>query len=380
MALSLEQLVTNVTMEQARKKVYDLLEAQGFPTSSWVAGGVARALTTLVALLFVLVTETVVLVSRAGFLDYATGVWLTLLAAQGFNVTRRVATFATLSQRVRLDNTLGTSHGPFQPFERKIYNPDTKKTYFITSTWSIGPLETGVYVDIQATEAGASSSAGANTITAFENPPSGVTVTNEIAVVGLDEETDPELRARCRAKQGALSPNGPKLAYDYVAKTLELNGGVAVNRTKLIGATVESGAPIVYLAGPSGALTSDDRDKVEDGILRWSTPQCVEPDVRNTTNVTVNVVQTVYIVDDENILDADLQAAALARLVGWVPTIPIRGYEGNQLAPGDIQAESTRAVNAFRVAVTTPAAPVALAEGEVVVLGTVTTNVERSAA
>lgn len=81
--------------------------------------------------------------------------------------------------------------------------------------------------------AGSGSTSNAGAIDTLQTTLIGVTCSNAGALVGDDAETDTELRLRCRSKLASLSPNGPAAAYDFVARSSALNGGVTVTRTQV---------------------------------------------------------------------------------------------------------------------------------------------------
>ncbi len=99
-----------------------------------------------------------------------------------------------------------------------ITNPTTQKAYRNTDALSVGVASSTTTVAIEAVEVGSASTSAPNTITALTTTMLGVTCTNATAVVGVDEETDEDLRVRCREKLSALSPDGPKAAFSYFAR------------------------------------------------------------------------------------------------------------------------------------------------------------------
>lgn len=367
MALSIESLISSVAADQVRDTMYGILTSLGFPVTSWRPGAISRTIISLIANVFAPFTTMAVVVAKSGFLDFAEGDALRLLAQQFFNVTRIEETFAT--GEVTLVNTGVNVYAP-SAFEWTFQCSLTGKTYTNTDAFSLGASATTT-VAIQALEIGSSSSAAPTevdtTLTAND-----VTCSNAASVVGLDREEDPALRVRCRAKLDALSANGPAAAYDFVAKTPELNGGVTVTRTNTIHNS-DTGEVTLYIAGPSGAVAGGVVTSVQTGIDTWCVPVCTEATVVSASNVTVPVTSTVYIYASENVASGDIQAATSQALTAYFPTIPIGGHVGDVWKESLLGAIAKANPRAYRVSVS--GADVALAVNQVAVLGTVTTNV-----
>jgi hypothetical protein len=375
LALSIESLISALTVEQVRDSMYGILTSLGFPVTSWRPGAKARTIISLVANIFAPFTALAVIIAKSGFLDFATGDALTLLAKQFYNVDRVVANFAM--GQVTLDNGGLGVYGPFEPFEVTFQNSTTGKTYQNTESFSLGASETGKVVAIQAVEIGADSAAAATEVDTIVTTMVGVTCSNASTVVGLDTELDPDLRSRCRAKLSALSPNGARDAYDYVARTPELVGGAVVTRTGG-DADSNSGDVTLYIAGPAGAVGSEVVDLVQAGIDKWCVPICTDAEVRSAENVTINVTCTVYVYADLSVSTQSIQDRVEQGLTEYFKTIPIGGHVSTVWNNALIGAIAKLIPEAFRVSVST--SDTALDLDQVAVLGPVTTNVTQVSA
>src|SRR5690348_4867886 len=95
MALTVDQLVSSQTKDQIQATLYANLQALGFSCTSWRPGGVARTIVAILATVLAAFTVLMVVVAKSGFLDFAEGDWLTLLAKQFFDVDRETASFAS---------------------------------------------------------------------------------------------------------------------------------------------------------------------------------------------------------------------------------------------------------------------------------------------
>lgn len=369
-------------VQETKEKIYDyaigVAESLGLPVTSWQPGDPTRSLFHIESELLATLEEIVVNFVKAGFLDYATGVWLKVLAEQVFGVTVPEATFATTT--VTLTNGGGGLY-TVDPGDLTFKSSITGKTYRNTTGGTLNPgPATTLDVTVVAEEAGSASSAGVGEIDELVTTLLGVTCSNATAAVGIDEQDEATTRQQCRDKLGALSPNGPRDAYAYVARNSELTGTTGVTRVRVVGDST-TGEVTVYLAGPAGAVSNPDRALVEDAIVEWATPLCVTPTVLAASNVTVPVTYTLWCYDTVNLTAAEVEAAVEDALEELFATRPIGGDIIPPAATGSLYhslVESTiRGVfpQIFRVTLAAPAGDTALTNAQVAVLGTVTATV-----
>ncbi len=204
---------------------------------------------------------------QSGFLDYATGDWLVILADQVYGVTVPDATYATTD--VTITNPGGGLYADIEAGDLTFKNTTTGVTYTNTTggTLASGPGTT-LTVTVVADEAGSDGSASAGEIDDMITPLGSSTCTNDLAAVGVDAQSEEATRQQCRDRLGRLSPNGPKDAYSDVARDSDLTGTSNITRVRTYGDS-DVGNVTVYLAGPSGAISETDRALVEDAILTW---------------------------------------------------------------------------------------------------------------
>lgn len=375
---TLADLVTPLTETEAFDTLIAILEAVGFPVSSWHKGGIYRSIFKVIGKALSHVTDLQALIAGSGFLDYAeTGGWLEFVAEQFFNVIATPASFATGTLTID-NNEGGVFH--FEPREFRCFNPTSQKVYLNRDAFDVAPNQTGVEVTIDALEIGASSSSDANAIVGIETPGNGLSCANDAAVVGFDAESAPSIRIRCRAKWGALSPDGPKAAHEYVARTFELNGGVVVTRVKGFWNS-DIGEVLIYVAGPSGALGDDDVAKIQDAVDRLSACTGIDATVVSATNLIVNVTATIWFHSSLNLTTTDMQTATAAYLTSWVAGLDIGGEDtgsGGKVYRAAVEGALQRVPGkpVITASVGTPASDLAVAlstsVGEVPVPGTMT--------
>lgn len=375
--MNLSDLIKSLTADEVKATILSILESLDFPVASWAKGAIIRTIIAAFSKVVSTFTELQVLVAKSGFLDYAEGDWLTLLAEQVYNVTRNPATQAT--GFLTLNNSAGGDY-PYAAQALRFYNPATGKLYRNTGAFHLHPLETGLVIPIEAVELGADSTSAAGTITALETTLIGVTCSNAAEVVGFNAESDPDLRLRCRLKLGSLSPNGAADAYDFVARSTDLNGGVTVTRTRPV-LDSDTGQATLYIAGPSGAIGAPDVALVQDAVDRICTPLGFDCTVVSASNLVLNVTQTVYVYTSLGLTNAEVQAAVQAQLTAWIPTIPVGGYRPTGTGVVDLDkikaeilATKTDAgtdLGIFRILASIPNINTPVDESEVVVPGAI---------
>jgi phage-related baseplate assembly protein len=371
-----DQMLRPLTAAEVKSTLYTLLAKLGLPVTSWKEGAVVRTLLAVVATVFATFTDLMVIVAKSGFLDLAEGGWLTYLAAQVYGVERIEATAA--AGTVTLTNNGGGSY-TFDPGELVVVAPVAHKAYANTSTVTLGPGPgTTLDVAVIALEPGTSSNAAPGTITALGTAIPKVTVTNSSALAAVDEETDPALRQRCRDKLGALSPNGPKAAYAYVAKSATRADGsaIAANRVKVS----PSGVPVaVVVAGPSGPIPGDPSDPSTDlGAIAHAIEQRVVPNgvtytLASATAHPMAVAATIWVDQTAGLSSGDVGTEATARLEAFLLEQPIGGVDlgggGGYVYRNALVAVIASAHTAvLKVDVTSPAVDEALGADEVAVL------------
>lgn len=251
--LSLDDLIKPISSDEYMATQEGILRALGVDPAKYRRGGVLRVLMRAQSMTFAGLTEIMVSVVRSGFLDLAEGGWLTLLARYVFGVERLAAQPA--SGDVTFTNTGGGTFAPgdYPAGSVRLYSSRTGKKYFNAEPIALAPLST-ITIGVVAVELGAESNASADDIDSLETSLLGVEVTNEEAVVGLEEESDEDLRGACRAKLASISGLGPRGAYQWAVRQARRFDGTptAINRVFVPEGTA-TGIVDVILASASGA-------------------------------------------------------------------------------------------------------------------------------
>lgn len=371
MASLASQLITE-TRAQIYARGLAVATALGLPVTSWIAGDPTRSTYHYLSAVLEALEIQVAGYIASGFLDYATGDWLTILAAQLYNVTRIGSTYAGTS--VTLTNGGGGLY-VIGVGDVVVKSSLSGKTYTNTSggTLASGPGTT-LDLDFVADEAGASSSAAALGIDTMVTGLLAVTCSNATAALGIDEELDEPLRDRCRAKLGMLSPNGPADAYDFVVRDPTLTGVTDITRSRTV-ADSTTGAVTVYVGSDSGASAGASVTAAQAAVELWATPLCVTPTVVNCAALSVPVTYELWLYSAAGETDAAVKAKVAADLAVMFAARPIGGDIIAPAATGKLYqsliAATIRAsypTTAFRVSVTAPAADVAMAINEIATL------------
>lgn len=328
MTVQIDDLTTPVTRDEAKASIYDALGTVGVNTTAWRPGAVVRTIIAVVAILFSACTRLIAEIAKAGFLEFSTGLWLTLVARHVYGVERLEATFGTGT--LTLVNTGG---GVFDvdPEDLIVRNPTTDKTYTNSAFFHLG-AGGSVTITIVAQESGSPSTSAVGAITDFVTPLANVTCSNPTAVVGADEEEDGALRIRCREVLGARSANGPADAYASIARGAKRADGSSIGVTRVRPVKDGFGNVYVYLANTTGTVLGDPEDIstdlgiINDQIQRYAAPLSVTAHTLGATPLAVAVTYRVWLLDTSGLSHAQLEALIEQALGKYLAAIPIGGY------------------------------------------------------
>jgi phage-related baseplate assembly protein len=379
-APTLDSLIVPLTVAEAKAAIYAALAAQGVTTTAWLPGSTARTIIAGLAIVLAAFSRLQSLIAKSGFLAYAEGDWLTLVARLVYGVERDVGTFA--AGFITLTNSAGGSFSG-DAGDLVFSSSVAKKTYRSTAAYTLGSMGTTT-VAIEALEIGAASTAIAGDIDTMTTTLSGVTCSNAAALVGMDPETDAALRLRCAEKLGSLSPNGPRDAYGYLARSAKKADGITpIGVTRVLAVADGVGGVDVYVATASGGLTgtvgdlSTDLGCVDEAIQTQCVPLAITGRVHSATPLSVPVTYELWLRDGSGLTDPLVQDAVDAALLAFVTEQPIGGVVVPPAA-GKIYVSALEVViggavpgEIVRVVVTVPAADVVVAVTECPMLGTV---------
>lgn len=385
---TLEELTTPLTREEIEASIYASIEARGVETTSWKEGAIVRTIITGAAVVLAAYSKLAARIAESGFLELSESDWLSLTSRFVYGVERNQGTFA--SGEVVFSNTGGLVFS-FGVGDVVVINPtgvDGGKSYRNTAPFSLNAFESNVVVPVQALELGSDSNALSGAINTLETALTGVTVTNPSALVGEDPETDPQLRARCLAKLGTLSPNGPRAAYRFQALSARTTGGIGAGVTRVTTIADGTGHVAVYVATGSGGVTgvvgdpSTPLGAVDVAIRELVLPVGVSTTIASATPLVLAVTYEVWVRSTIGLTASEVAAqveTALAPFVGQLPIGGLRKFTG----AGSVYAELLEAAigetigaeHLVDLQLSVPAADVPVAPTEAPVLGVVTATV-----
>lgn len=379
MAVALNELVTPSTREEMLAFLLSIANGLGLATTSWQSGGPMLTFLTTVAQKMADLTVVSADITKGGFGDLLpSDAWADLWALSRFNVTRVAATQA--SGLVNLTNSSVSNYGPIAPGGLIIAHDTTGKTYRNTTSITILASVGLANVPVAADEPGIASNAAPASITVLVSTLVGVGCTNPLSFIGTDKETTPNLVTRARAKLGALSPNGPKDAYNYIATTPAETPGLSTPVTRTNPVTSATSPVItVSLATAGGAPSGADVVLVQASFDAKAEPWGATATAVAATEVPVAITYQVWVAGSQ-LTSAQIQTAIATDLAEWFATLDIGGY----VIPPDTGAVYVDALEQvigqavpgiLRVVVSVPAVDVVLTPAQVATLGTITPTV-----
>lgn len=376
--MTIDELVTPLTPAQVETSLYSAMVGRGLTPTAWQPGAVVRTIVSALAIVLAALTTLIAYIARSGFLEFASGPWLDLVALHVYGTTRLEETFATGS--VTITNTSGVGSFVGVPVGDLVVKNAAGKTYRSTATFTLAASPgVSATVAVQADEAGSASTTVAGTLTELVTTFVGCTVTNPAALVGSDREGDEPLRARARAKTGVLSPNGPRDAYSYLATSAVRADGTSIGITRVRSIPDGVGGIDIYVADPDGTTTGPDLVYVDEAIQLSAVPLAITARLHAATPLIIPVSYTLWMRDTSGLTTGEIEALIEASLQSYLSGVSIGGdvlpsISGGHVYRSAIQAAITAPIDAYllRVDVTLPVtANVAVATSEAPVKGAV---------
>lgn len=318
--VDISTLLTPLDTDTVFNEWMTALQTAGVPSDTWRVGGPMRTLTRIIAASLVAMWTVTIAMISGGFLETASGNWLSFLAYYVYGVVRVAATQA--QGTITLVNAGG---GVFDANPGALILSFTfsgvTKTYTNVNTIHLGAGVTLPGVQIIAQESGSASTVASGTVLSFGTPWPQVTATTTSDIVGLDAQSDDDLKAMCMARLGALSLLGPRDAYAYAIRSANDNGvPVNINRRSITRAS-STGTVGVVVASPSGAPSPGDLTAIEANIEKIARPDTVTVNTSGATVIASAQTITVWAVQT-----AGLDAPSLTTMVQDAVTALVSQY------------------------------------------------------
>jgi uncharacterized phage protein gp47/JayE len=371
--LTIAELVASATASQVYTSALAICTSLQLPVTSWQAGDPSRSVMHVLAAMFETRDSAAASYAQSAFLDSATGTWLTIVAKQVYNIDRETAEPAAGS--VVLTNTGGGVYY-WDASDLTFRSTITDKVYHSTSSGSLTTVGGTATVTFSADEEGTDPTLGVNELDELVTSLPGVVITSSTAAQGTDEESDEDLRQRCRDSLAALSPNGPWDAYRYVATSSDLTGNTETTRV-YVDSDSTPGTVSVYCAGPTGAVSGGAATAVQTAFDTYCVPLTIVGNAYVANNVSQNVNVTVTLKSTIGVEETDAETAIADAITSMMSDYPIGGVGGYfyQDAIRSAIFSVYGQTDTVKIVFTTPTGDVALDIDEVIVAGTITVSV-----
>ena len=360
MALSLAELLSPKTSDEIFDDLVAALTAEGFAPSAFQPGGVARALIRIDATVLAVLWGLVAQIARGSMLDLATGPWLTLHVKSRFDLDRIAATFARHS--ITLVNAAG-SPTTITAGQLLMTGASGAVRYRSTNTTSVNVPGSGgtAAITVQAETAGTAGNAAPTVL--MVPAVAGLSFTyGSVTSRARNEESDPELRTRARARWSQRSAGATRAYYEFwILSALMPDGTSAAATRAKFEAPPGDGTFVVVVSASDGPLSTDQLTAVASTVAAHEA-YTDRPSVVNATARVVAIAATVKVRPGFN--TAPNRALALAALAAYKSSIGIGDANGVDVhAIGHALYAAAGVVN---VDIATPAADVVLGSREVV--------------
>jgi phage-related baseplate assembly protein len=328
--VTLASLLTLPTQEEALEDVLTTFSDLKFRVTSWASVGLGRTVANHLARTDVQLAGSIFKLAAAGLLDTATGSWLTLLAKSAYDLDRTAAGYTVGDVKVTVAS--GASPITIVPGGMWVRDPSTGRRFQSANAANVViGAGSSDYVSFKAESPGDDYNLGLDTITELVTTTFlGTTVTNDgngtgewVTTLGVDEESDADLRTRCRDRWSTLTANPPSEAY----RTFAIGASSLITRAYVDASNPGGAGTIyVYLAGPSGAVTGTETTAA-DTVLQERKALNSVVTVYSATNRSCALTGTIYVEDGYD--TGDVEAAVEEALDAYFQTIPIGGNDMN---------------------------------------------------
>jgi phage-related baseplate assembly protein len=366
---TLEELFTPLTRDQVLESELSIAQQLGMPVTAWQPVSIAREILYINAQMVANFSTTTSATARGGYLEYATGGWLTLLADQLFDVQRIESSSAT--GPILLTNT-STNPYTVTAGSVRVLNENNETTYTSTTGGTVNANGGTLQLDFVADVPGAASTLTETDVLSLVTSLPGVTPSWVSDLVGTDEETDSALRDRCRSSNARVSPNGPADAYRYYALTTTRPDGtsVGVTRTNVVQG---NGTVTVYVADSDGIVVSQDVAYVQANLNENVTPTGFTVATYSAALKTISIDMTLVKSATATASNEELQELITAAISGYFSGVAVGGnkslsFNGIYLSTLVTLARVACGESVVNVVITDPAVNVPLAANQVPVI------------
>jgi uncharacterized phage protein gp47/JayE len=331
--LTLEQLTTPVTQDEALATSLTVLSQLGFQATSWQSGSIQLTILNLFCSTWSSLSNVISQIAAGGFTTLSSGNWLTLLAQYVYGLTRLAAN-PTIGQ-ILLTSSAGAPVTTFSAGDIIVADQPNgtsgANTYTCTQGGTLGPGST-LSVTFQANVAGSAGNIAPSTTLYLWTPLVGITATNPalapasntwVTTPGQDPEADARLAARCLGAWAKLTYSNIDGAYIAWA----LDALPTLTRAQILSAPGDGTVTLVGATalGPidSGDITTIQNyvNGITDGVGRRPINDIFTA-VGATTVTSPALTITAYCISN---VQGTVAAAITQALLNYLGTVPIGG-------------------------------------------------------
>ena len=337
--LTLDQLITPVTEDEALETSLTVLGQLGFQATSWQDGAWQLTLIRLFCKTWATFSETIAQIAAGGFTTLAERTWLVLLARYAYNI-EALEPQSAIGQILLTSSAGAPVHtwvaGDIIVADAASGSTDAR-SFTCTEGGTLGP-SSSISIEFQADIPGTDSNIAPDTELFLWTPLVGVTATcpalvpdsnTWITTPGEDEETAARLAARCMGRWDRLTYGNTDGAYRaWALEALPALTRVSINRALGDGTVTLVGATALGALSAGQCTTIEDYlNGVTDGVGRRPINDVVgvDPAVTVTTpalDITAYVLPSAMGNDDST---SDAAADIETALLAYFGSIPIGG-------------------------------------------------------
>lgn len=291
MSITLLDVAAQTTPAQVLSTLLAWLSTAGLPATAWQENSVPRRLLEAESIAHADALNLVAAIANGEILELSEGEWLTQLAANRYDLTRKFALPAR--GPVLVTNNSGS---PLSIVAGQLLVRSTQ-TLAVFRNLDAATIADGATAEVtfQADEAGLSGNCAVNTATDAVTPYPGVTFNNPgdgvrwLAQIGTREESDESLRTRCRARWPQLGSGPSVLAYEGWALSID-----QVTQARVFPNSPGDGKARIIVAGDSNPL---DASVViaTDAFIQPIAGLCVRVETTAASAYDIPINATVYV-------------------------------------------------------------------------------------
>ena len=308
--LTLEQLLQPRSQSQVLARLISILQSKGYAPNDWIAGSEQRTLIELYAEAIAELEAVRLAITQGGYLETATGPFLDLYAYNVYGLLRKEATF----ERQRFTLTCSSGFGPYTIQPNQLWAGAGNLRFNNVAGGVLNPGST-LSLEFRAESPGTAYRLALGSGTTLFTPLPGVTIVNDQVIeAAIDEETDAQLRERCRLRWAELGYGGTAAAY----RSWALSADPSITKVRVLDQNPRGQGTVDVVVWGEGGLGSG-AVAAANNIIQQKRPLTADVQVYAATAVNVTITATIRVRTGFLSQAQGQAAAALAALQAGVP-------------------------------------------------------------